>query len=97
MSELNTDESRSTDLPDDSSAETPGSVDGETADTSTAADSGEATPGETAGDLTVGELREWLREWVSQATGVPAEQIPDDRPMEAVSYTHLTLPTNREV
>ncbi|WP_279106875.1 type I polyketide synthase, partial [Gordonia paraffinivorans] len=87
MSELNTDESRSTDLPDDSSAETPGSVDGETADTSTAADSGEATPGETAGDLTVGELREWLREWVSQATGVPAEQIPDDRPMEELGLS----------
>ncbi|MCD2146920.1 polyketide synthase Pks13 [Gordonia paraffinivorans] len=87
MSELNTDESRSTDLPDDSSPETPGSVDGETADTSTAADSGEATPGETAGDLTVGELREWLREWVSQATGVPAEQIPDDRPMEELGLS----------
>ncbi|MFT4125042.1 MAG: polyketide synthase Pks13 [Gordonia sp. (in: high G+C Gram-positive bacteria)] len=38
--------------------------------------------GETAGGLTVPELRDWLREWVSQATGIPAAQISDDRPME---------------
>ena len=40
------------------------------------------TAGETAGDLTVAELRDWLRSWVSDATGIPAEQISDDRPME---------------
>ncbi|MFW0797580.1 polyketide synthase Pks13 [Gordonia sp. CPCC 205515] len=40
------------------------------------------TAGETAGDLTVAELRDWLRGWVSEATGIPAEQISDDRPME---------------
>ena len=40
------------------------------------------TDGETAGDLTVAELRDWLRSWVSEATGLPADQISDDRPME---------------
>ncbi|MEE4023928.1 polyketide synthase Pks13 [Gordonia sp. PKS22-38] len=40
------------------------------------------TAGETAGDLTVAELRDWLRTWVSEATGIPADQISDDRPME---------------
>ena len=43
---------------------------------------GASTDGETAGDLTVAELRDWLREWVSTATGLPAAQISDDRPME---------------
>ncbi|MGB3695958.1 MAG: polyketide synthase Pks13 [Gordonia sp. (in: high G+C Gram-positive bacteria)] len=38
--------------------------------------------GETVGDLTVDDLRDWLRNWVSKATGVPADQISDDRPME---------------
>ncbi|MBE7195873.1 MAG: polyketide synthase, partial [Gordonia polyisoprenivorans] len=41
-----------------------------------------STDGETAGGLTVSELRDWLRDWVAQATGVPADQISDDRPME---------------
>ena len=41
-----------------------------------------STPGETAGDLTVEELRDWLRAWVSTATGLPEDQISDDRPME---------------
>lgn len=41
-----------------------------------------STPGETAGDLTVEELRDWLRAWVSAATGLPEDQISDDRPME---------------
>lgn len=40
------------------------------------------TDGETAGDLTVAELRDWLRDWVASTTGMPADQIPDDRPME---------------
>lgn len=43
---------------------------------------GEGTAGETAGDLTVSELREWLREWVSDTTGLPVEQVSDDRPLE---------------
>ena len=40
------------------------------------------TAGETAGGLTVEELRDWLREWVSTTTGQPIDQIADDRPME---------------
>ncbi|TSE00845.1 acyltransferase domain-containing protein [Skermania sp. ID1734] len=32
--------------------------------------------------MTVGELRDWLRNWVAEATGQPAESISDDRPME---------------
>ncbi|WP_083911062.1 polyketide synthase Pks13 [Nocardia takedensis] len=35
-----------------------------------------------ATDLTVSELREWLRRWVADATGQTVEQITVDRPME---------------
>ncbi|WP_019931905.1 polyketide synthase Pks13 [Nocardia sp. BMG111209] len=35
-----------------------------------------------ATDLSVAELREWLRRWVADATGQPIEQITVDRPME---------------
>ncbi|WP_433729746.1 polyketide synthase Pks13 [Nocardia sp. CA-129566] len=42
-----------------------------------AAKSGAATT-----DMSVAELREWLRRWVSDATGQPIEQITVDRPME---------------
>ncbi|MEW2016185.1 polyketide synthase Pks13 [Rhodococcus sp. NPDC076796] len=34
------------------------------------------------GDLTVAQLRDWLRNWVADATGQPASAISDDRPME---------------
>ncbi|MBD0022252.1 acyltransferase domain-containing protein [Gordonia pseudamarae] len=37
---------------------------------------------ETAGGMTVAELRDWLRGWVSGVTGLPVDQIADDRPME---------------
>ncbi|MFD0362085.1 polyketide synthase Pks13 [Nocardia sp. GCM10030253] len=33
-------------------------------------------------DMSVAELREWLRRWVSDATGQPLENITVDRPME---------------
>lgn len=33
-------------------------------------------------DISVAELREWLRKWVADATGQPLEQITVDRPME---------------
>ena len=33
-------------------------------------------------DLTVAQLRDWLRNWVADATGQPASAISDDRPME---------------
>ncbi|MFC7450450.1 polyketide synthase Pks13 [Rhodococcus daqingensis] len=32
--------------------------------------------------MTVAQLREWLRNWVAEATGQPVDQISDDRPME---------------
>ncbi|WP_206491199.1 polyketide synthase Pks13 [Rhodococcus sp. KRD162] len=34
------------------------------------------------GDYTVAQLRDWLRDWVADATGQPASAISDDRPME---------------
>ncbi|MFT4085536.1 MAG: polyketide synthase Pks13 [Gordonia sp. (in: high G+C Gram-positive bacteria)] len=45
------------------------------------------TAGETVGDLTVEELRDWLRGWVSKTTGVPESQISDDRPMEELGLS----------
>ncbi|NLU84784.1 polyketide synthase Pks13 [Rhodococcus sp. HNM0569] len=32
--------------------------------------------------MTVAQLRDWLRNWVAEATGQPASAISDDRPME---------------
>ncbi|WP_344870216.1 polyketide synthase Pks13 [Gordonia hankookensis] len=75
MSELNTEESGNLEPGDDSSssrADDTSHIEGHT----------EGTAGETVGDLTVAELRDWLRGWVSEATGIPADQISDDRPME---------------
>ncbi|MFE5701192.1 polyketide synthase Pks13 [Rhodococcus koreensis] len=34
------------------------------------------------GDMTVAQLRDWLRNWIADATGQPVGQITDDRPME---------------
>nr|WP_243654842.1 polyketide synthase Pks13 [Nocardia alba] len=39
-----------------------------------------ATP--TSGELSVAELREWLRRWVAEATGQSVDAITVDRPME---------------
>ena len=33
-------------------------------------------------DMTVAQLRDWLRNWVAEVTGQPVSQISDDRPME---------------
>ncbi len=33
-------------------------------------------------EMTVAQLREWLRNWIAGATGQPVSQISDDRPME---------------
>ncbi len=38
--------------------------------------------GSAQGQLTVSELREWLRNWVADATGQSVDKITDDRPME---------------
>ena len=36
----------------------------------------------TGSDMTVAQLRDWLRNWVAEATNQPASAISDDRPME---------------
>jgi acyl transferase domain-containing protein/acyl carrier protein len=33
-------------------------------------------------DISEAELKQWLREWVSQATKLPLDQVTEDRPME---------------
>ena len=33
--------------------------------------------------MTVEQLREWLRQWVIKTTGLPAEEITDDKPMQS--------------
>jgi polyketide synthase 13 len=48
--------------------------------TDTSSTAADATPATT--DMSVAELREWLRRWVSDATGQPLENITVDRPME---------------
>ncbi|WP_051021990.1 polyketide synthase Pks13 [Nocardia pneumoniae] len=42
----------------------------------------ESAKGGAQTDMSVAELREWLRRWVADATGQPIEQITVDRPME---------------
>ncbi|MGQ4598764.1 polyketide synthase Pks13 [Nocardia sp. R6R-6] len=42
----------------------------------------ESAKGGAQTDMSVAELREWLRRWVCEATGQPIEQITVDRPME---------------
>ncbi|MCF8569339.1 polyketide synthase Pks13 [Gordonia sp. HY002] len=43
--------------------------------------------GETAGGLTVDELRDWLRQWVATAIGQSVETIPVERPMEELGLS----------
>src|SRR5690606_2506773 len=54
--------------------------------TRTAATDAAAVPASDEGtartDLSVAELREWLRKWVADATGQPVDNITVDRPME---------------
>ncbi|MGY4101688.1 polyketide synthase Pks13 [Nocardia sp. R16R-3T] len=45
-------------------------------------DTGQVSQSAATTDVSVAELREWLRRWVSDATGQPIEQITTDRPME---------------
>src|SRR5437763_340089 len=58
-----------------------GSIDGAAAAGSEIAPA-RAPGGAATTDMSVGELREWLRRWVADATGQPIEQITVDRPME---------------
>ncbi|WP_069162030.1 polyketide synthase Pks13 [Nocardia altamirensis] len=59
----------------------PADAEADQATASVPAASTEVAVGEPA-DLSVPELREWLRRWVADATGQPIEQITVDRPME---------------
>ncbi|MGV9611816.1 polyketide synthase Pks13 [Nocardia xishanensis] len=52
----------------------------QTTETAPAATEGTGAPA--TADMSVTELREWLRRWVADATGQPIEQITVDRPME---------------
>ncbi|MGV9819108.1 polyketide synthase Pks13 [Nocardia xishanensis] len=52
----------------------------QTTETAPAATEGTGAPA--TADMSVNELREWLRRWVADATGQPIEQITVDRPME---------------
>ncbi|WP_084483795.1 polyketide synthase Pks13 [Nocardia anaemiae] len=45
-------------------------------------DAGDVSRPAATTDMSVAELREWLRRWVADATGQPIEQITVDRPME---------------
>ncbi len=79
MSELNTDQSEKLEAVAEES--TSGAA-------ATSSDTGSHdTAGETAGDMTVEELRDWLRTWISETTGVPADSISDDRPMEEMGLS----------
>ncbi|MFJ9370320.1 polyketide synthase Pks13 [Nocardia sp. NPDC101769] len=76
-------------MADNDSIQTTELSDGTTADAAVPGDvqiSGAAQTAETATksgtELSVPELREWLRRWVADATGQPIEQITVDRPME---------------
>ncbi|MFG1790909.1 polyketide synthase Pks13 [Nocardia sp. NPDC049149] len=59
----------------------PADAEADQATASVPAVSTEVAVGEPA-ELSVAELREWLRRWVADATGQPIEQITVDRPME---------------
>ncbi|WP_194832578.1 polyketide synthase Pks13 [Nocardia sp. XZ_19_369] len=58
----------------------PADADADQASAQVAAASTEASGAQT--DMTVSELRDWLRNWVAEATGQSIEQITVDRPME---------------
>ncbi|WP_442790907.1 polyketide synthase Pks13 [Nocardia sp. NBC_01327] len=51
-------------------------------DNAPAVSDGAAKPAPSGANMSVGELREWLRRWVADATGQPLEQITTDRPLE---------------
>ncbi|MEU6580067.1 polyketide synthase Pks13 [Nocardia sp. NPDC046763] len=62
-------------------AENEGTDPTQTTENAPAAD-GAATQKPAAADMSVTDLREWLRRWVADATGQPIENITVDRPME---------------
>ncbi|WP_330184031.1 polyketide synthase Pks13 [Nocardia sp. NBC_01503] len=63
-------------------AENEGTSPTQTTDNAPTVSDGAAKPEATGANMTVTELREWLRRWVADATGQPYEQITVDRPLE---------------
>ncbi|MFI5778568.1 polyketide synthase Pks13 [Nocardia sp. NPDC051570] len=57
-------------------------ADNEGTQTTETADAVEVVADTPGTDMSVAELREWLRRWVADATGQPIENITVDRPME---------------
>ncbi|MGO3324988.1 polyketide synthase Pks13 [Gordonia sp. (in: high G+C Gram-positive bacteria)] len=55
--------------------------------TPTGASGAPENAGETAGGLTVDELRDWLRQWVANAVGQAVDTIPVERPMEELGLS----------
>ncbi|WP_174562539.1 polyketide synthase Pks13 [Nocardia acidivorans] len=63
-------------------AENEGTSPTQTTDNAPTVSDGAAKPEATGANMTVTELREWLRRWVADATGQPYEQITVERPLE---------------
>ncbi|WP_084478523.1 polyketide synthase Pks13 [Nocardia jejuensis] len=63
-------------------AENEGMTPTQTTDTAPTVSDSDTAPKAAAADISVGELREWLRRWVADATGQPIDNITVDRPME---------------
>ncbi|QLY31172.1 acyltransferase domain-containing protein [Nocardia huaxiensis] len=62
-------------------AENEGMVPNQTTDDAPVPDAA-SKPAAAGADMTVAEMREWLRKWVADATGQPLDAITVDRPME---------------
>ncbi|MFB8007985.1 polyketide synthase Pks13 [Nocardia sp. NPDC056000] len=63
-------------------AENEGTSPTQTTDNAPTVSEGAAKPAPTGANMSVGELQEWLRRWVADATGQPIEKITTDRPLE---------------
>lgn len=73
----NSDRSRTTD-----SGDNDGAQNDDRAMTPSGDNDGTPETSPSGGELSVAELREWLRRWVAEATGQPVDAITVDRPME---------------
>ena len=47
-------------------------------------------------DISLGSLRDWIHKLAPDGPTV-SDKLPEAEQLRPVSYTHLTLPTNREV
>lgn len=63
-------------------AENEGTSPTQTTDNAPTVSADAVTPATAGTEMTVTELREWLRNWVADATGQPLEQITVERPLE---------------